>query len=100
LVSGLLVAAVLADDDIGTIEQVANAGDVTASVLPADHHGVRHMIAGAAIALHANVYTAAAGKVSSTAASTSYLRGIALEAASGDGSVIRVLTKHRSVAQT
>jgi hypothetical protein len=49
------------------------------------------MVASEAIDSGSAVYTAADGKVSDTAASTSYYIGTALEAASGDGSIIEVL---------
>lgn len=55
--------------------------------------GIMWMMAGAAIAANANVYPAANGKISSTAASGSII-GVALDAASGDGSVIRVAVQY------
>jgi hypothetical protein len=94
---GFLVAAGNTDDELGTLEQRVLATDSTATILPIDHPGVRHMIASGSINSLATVYAAAAGKIAS---SGTLIRGIALEAASGDGSVIRVLTGRASITGT
>lgn len=88
LSAGYLVAASAAEDELGTIEQRVLASDTSATVLPINHPGVRHMIASGAISQYATVYAAASGKIAS---SGTLLRGVALEAASGDGSVIKVM---------
>jgi hypothetical protein len=88
LTGGFLVAASSSEDELGTIEQRVLATDTTATVLPINHAGVRHMIAAGAISQYATVYAAASGKID---ASGTLLRGVALEAASGSGSVIKVL---------
>lgn len=86
--AGFLVAASGSEDELGTIEQRVLATDSTATVLPINAYGVRHMIATAAITQYATVYAAAAGKID---VSGTLLRGMAMEAASGAGSVIKVL---------
>lgn len=86
--AGYLVAASSSEDEIGTIEQRVLAGDTVANVTPINWAGVRHMIAAGAITQYATVYAAASGKIDSTG---TLLRGMAMEAASGSGSVIKVL---------
>jgi len=97
LSGGYLVAADDDEDELGTIEQSVLATDTVATVLPLDHHGVRHMIASEAVTLYATVYAAASGKI---ATSGTLIRGVALEAASGDGSVIKVLAGRASITGT
>ncbi len=94
LSAGYLVAGGSTDDELGTIEQRVLATDPTAAVLPIDFPGVRHMIASKAIAIYTTVYAAASGKVSD---SGTLVRGMTMEAASGDGSVIKVLFVRASV---
>ncbi|MCI0357233.1 MAG: hypothetical protein L0211_01950 [Planctomycetaceae bacterium] len=89
LSAGFLVAAVAADDELGVLDQTVLAADTVAAVrLPAPNESLRVM-ASAAIAQYADVYRAAAGKISATPNGERW--GIALEAASGDGSLIEVL---------
>lgn len=88
LSAGYLVAADSTDDELGTIEQRVLATDPVAPVLPIDFPSVRHMIANGAITQYATVYAANSGKIGS---SGTLVRGMAMEAASGDGSVIKVL---------
>lgn len=95
LSAGYLVVAGAADDELGTIEQRVLAADTVAAVLPIDTQGVRHMVAAGAIANGATVYAAAGGKI---ADSGTLIRGVAMEAASGDGSVIRVFTQRSSIS--
>ena len=97
LSAGYLVVAGAAEDELGTIEQRVLAGDTVAAVLPIDTPGVRHMVAAGAIAANATVYAAANGKI---ADSGTLIRGFAMEAASGDGSVIRVMTQRASITGT
>ncbi len=92
-----VTTAGVGDDDLGVIEEAGlAAGDVVTL-----HHrtaqGTLKMVASGAITAGANVFTAASGKISAAQASTSYLRGIALEAASGNGSVIEVLPTNRGL---
>lgn len=87
--AGFLVAASGSEDEAGTIEQRVFATDPVATVIPLGAAVVRHMICAAAITQYATVYAAAAGKID---ASGTLVRGIALDAGSGSGSMIRVLT--------
>ncbi len=87
--AGYLVAAGATTDEFGTLQDSVLSTDTYASVLPLGYFGVREYIANAAISQYATVWAASSGKVSSTPGTLR--RGIALEAASGDGSIIRVL---------
>lgn len=75
------------EEELGTTEEVTTAANDVVAVMPKNLAGVRYYIAGGVISEGADVYTAASGKVAS---SGTYLRGVALEAASGDGSRIKV----------
>lgn len=86
--AGYLVAASSSEDEIGTIEQRVLATDPVATVLPINFPGIRHMILAGAITQYATVYAAASGKIDSTG---TLLRGMAMEAGSGSGSVVKVL---------
>jgi hypothetical protein len=98
LSAGVLAVAVLADRELGTLEEEAFAsGDIRAVKLR-NHPGTRKMIANAAIAVGADVFTAAAGKVGATATGA-FREGIALTAAAADGDIIEVATDPASNAQ-
>ncbi len=97
LSGGYLTAAGAAEDELGTMEMRTLAGDGSGSVLPIDEEGVRHMIASEAISQYQTVYAAASGKI---ATSGTLVRGMAMEAASGDGSVIKVFTQRASITGT
>lgn len=56
--------------------------------------GSFYMIAGEAFSAAADLYTAADGKAADTAASTSFKFAKALEAASGDGSIVECVLLH------
>lgn len=90
LSSGKLAAAGIADKELGTLEEAALADGHVVRVRLRNAGGTRKMTAAAAITLGADVYTAAAGKVS-VSAQTAYLVGTALEAAGADGDIIEVL---------
>lgn len=90
LSSGELAVAGITAREVGTALQAVVDGDMCAVRLRTAP-GTTKMVASEAISSGAAVYTAASGKVSDTAASTSYYIGTALEAASGDGSIIEVL---------
>ena len=91
LSGGKLAAAGITDKELGTLRDASFAdGDVRAVHLRTAN-GTCKMIASEAIAVGAAVYTAASGKCSDTAASTSYLIGTALTEATADGDVIEVL---------
>jgi hypothetical protein len=90
---GFLAAAGVTDRAIGVMENRSFATDPVGAVRifgdTAQH------IASAAITAYADVFQAASGKISTTAAGAPY--GMALAAASGDGSVIEVLPYRQSV---
>lgn len=94
LTGGKLAVAVLADGpgtELGTLEEASLAdGDIRA-VRARNAPGSRKMVANAAIAVNAKVYTAAAGKVGASATGA-FLEGIALTASAADGDIIEVLT--------
>lgn len=89
--SGKVVAAGITGKDIGTVVTRAYADGDPVTVRLRTAQGTCECIASEAIAMGAAVYTAASGKVSDTAAATSFYFGEAMEAASGDGSVFEVL---------
>lgn len=91
LSSGKLAVAGVADKELGTLLGATFADLDLGTVSLRNEPGTKKMVAAGAIALGADVYTAASGKVNDTAASTSYLLGTALEAATADGDVIEVL---------
>lgn len=89
LSGGNLAAAGITDDEIGVMEELTLAADTKGSVrLPNSGQTVR-AVANGAITQYAEIYAAASGKVSATVSGPRW--GIALEAASGDGSEIEVL---------
>lgn len=98
--SNKLVVAVAADvdEELGTIEQAATAADEYVPVRLRTAQGTRHMIASKAIAINDDIYTDAGGKVTDTSATGNFKIGKALTAASGDGSVIEVLTHYAFTA--
>lgn len=97
LSGGYLAAASGSEDELGTMESLTLAGDLSGTVLPIDEAGVRHMIASEAITQYATVYAAASGKI---AASGTLIRGVSMEAASGNNSVIKVMTGRASITGT
>lgn len=94
LSAGYLVAAGASDDELGVLQEGVLATDTLASVVPNGSPGVVEFVASAAIDQYATVFTAANGKIGVTA--TGLRRGIALKAASGDGSIIPVLVQSGS----
>lgn len=94
LTGGKLAVAVLADGpgtELGTLEEASFADGDVRSVRARNVPGSRKMVANAALAIGAKVYTAAAGKVGASAAGA-FLEGIALTASAADGNIIEVLT--------
>lgn len=73
---------------VGTMEEPTFAGDTIGTVRLRNSGGTVKMVAAGAVTAGAPVYAAAGGKVAS---SGTFLLGQALEAASGDNSVIEVL---------
>ncbi|MEM1224605.1 MAG: capsid cement protein [Planctomycetota bacterium] len=76
--------------DVGCALQAGVAGDPIGVSFP-NKQGTQKAIAAGAIAAGAKVYTANAGKVNDTQVSGSFLRGIAMEAASADGDIIEIM---------
>lgn len=97
LSGGYLVAAGAAEDELGTLNDLTLASTPNAAVLPIEYFGARKMVASEAVTQYATVYAAAAGKI---ATSGTLIRGIALEAASGNNSIIWVLTQRSSITGT
>jgi len=92
---GYLLAAGAAEDELGTLNDAVLATDAYASIVPLGYFGVKQMVASAAVTQYATVYAAASGKIAATG---TLRRGIALEAASGDGAIIKVLVQGGSAA--
>jgi predicted RecA/RadA family phage recombinase len=80
----------LAEKEIGTALQAAFAAGDRVAVKLRTAAGTHKMIAAAAIAVGATVFTAASGKVS-VSASTAFQVGSAVEAAGANNDVIEVL---------
>lgn len=90
LSAGVLAAAGLTDAGIGIATRRIEAS-VPGDVMLNTCEGTVPMVAAVAISSGDTVYTAASGKISNVQGAGSYELGVALEAASGDGSVIEVL---------
>lgn len=88
---GRVVTAGLAQLGVGIAQVEAFAAGDVISVKLWNSSGTFKMIAVEASAVGASLYTEAAGKVQDTAASTSFLVGQALEAATTDGDIIEVV---------
>jgi len=82
------------DYGIGCIQKACSSGDKVAIRL--DAAGTSKMVASAAITAGAKVYAAASGKIAATG---TLIVGTALDAASGNNSVIEVLP-HRGLNQS
>jgi len=87
--SGKLVAAAKADDSLGPTAKETFAADELVAVNMESTGGTRKYIANNAITQYALVYTADDGEVSSTSTGATKL-GIALDASTADGDIIRV----------
>lgn len=98
--AGKLAVAGITDNDIGTIDHAVFADNDDAAVNLRSGQGTELMVANGVIAADALVYTAAGGKISATAAATSFLRGRALEAAAADNDIIEVLPMFSAAAET
>lgn len=97
---GRVTIAGLADQDIGVAMEPAFAAGDQIPVRLRNAPGTVPMIAIEALAVGALVYTETDGKVQDTAASTAFLTGRALEAATADGDIIEVLRFDGGVANT
>lgn len=90
LSSGKLTAAGIGDRELGVMTARCEA-DEHGSVYLRTAAGTVQMVASKSITSGAAVYTAANGKVSDAQGTGAFAVGQALEAASGDGSIIEVL---------
>jgi len=98
---GRVTIAGLADKDIGTALTPAYAAGDTINVKLRTGAGTHKMVAIEALAIGAELFTEANGKVQDTAASTSFRVGVALESATADGDIIEVLyNAHGDTAAT
>ncbi len=88
--TGKMAAAGIADKELGTILDDAEADGDAVRVLPRNRQGPRQYVASAALAVGAEVFSAASGKVGASA-STAFRLGIALTAAAADGDVLWVM---------
>jgi len=94
LSAGYLALASDVEDEVGTLEERVLSGQLRAAVVPREDPCSRLMVAAGVIAQYAEVYAAASGTI---AAAGTLVRGIALEAAAGAGSVIEVLSAMASL---
>jgi hypothetical protein len=90
LVSGGLELVDAVSDDVYGVVCNPSTGSTAGLPVGVARYGARKCMAAAAITRGAKVYADAAGKVTSSPATESKLVGVAVEAASGDGSVISV----------
>lgn len=97
LSAGYLVVAAADEDEIGVLERRALASDSMAAVIPLDDPAVRHGVISEAVTQYAALYAAAGGKL---ATSGTLLRGLSLEAGSGDGSLIKYQPARASITGT
>ena len=88
--SGKIVKAGLTDKELGVVTRDVAAQDELVAVDLRNKQGTLIMVASAALAVGANVFTAASGKVGASATGA-FLIGTALTAATGDGSLFEVL---------
>ncbi len=94
LSSSKLVVAGATDNEIGTLEDRVLAADALAAVVPKNAEGTIKMVAAGAISQFANVYGAAGGKVNDV--SNENFIGMAMIAATGDGSLIEVIRQTKA----
>jgi hypothetical protein len=93
--AGVLAAAAATDREIGVMENRAFSTDAVGSVRLLSSAVTLRCIAAGAITQYTDVYRAASGKISATASGVPF--GMALEAASGDGSLIEILPYRQEV---
>jgi hypothetical protein len=86
---GTITAAVLADKEIGIAQNAGVSGEVI-NVRLRTAQGTHKAIAAASIAAGANVFSAAAGKVS-VSATGAFNLGVALEAATANNDIIEIM---------
>lgn len=86
LVSSKLVVAGASDDEVGTLPTAVLAADDLAAVIPSTEPCVRKVVVATAVAKDGDLYRASGGKFTATPNGKRW--GVAMEAASGDGSEI------------
>lgn len=86
-----LTAAGATEVEIGTLADTVLSGDLKAAVIPRSIGGSRKYVAAGDFAIGANIYGAASGCVDQDTGGGEVPIGIALEAASGAGSIVEVL---------
>lgn len=91
LSSGKLAAAGIGDKDLGVTTRAAFADGDDVAVRLRNCNGTTKGIAAKAIAVGDTVYTAASGKFSDAQGTGAFEYGVALSAASGNGSVFEIL---------
>jgi hypothetical protein len=89
--SGKGELAAITERDIGTAENDVFADGDDLTIRWRNAQGTRKCIAAGAIAVGAEVHTAASGKLNDVAAATSIPYGIAMSAAGADGDIFEVL---------
>lgn len=89
--SGVLAVAGATDQDIGVTENETFAAGETVAVRLLSAAGTHKAVAAGAIAANAKVHGAADGEVNDTQATGSFLRGIAVTAATADQDVIEII---------
>lgn len=90
---------VLTTPPFGTARVAGVSGD-SVGVVYANKPGTAKMVASKAIAAGVKVYSTAAGKITDTFASTGFIEGIAIEAATADNDVIEVLRVYSTLTGT
>ncbi|MGE0481932.1 MAG: hypothetical protein AB7Q17_15835 [Phycisphaerae bacterium] len=80
------------DPPLGSTAAKAATGDAVA-VIPWNESGVQKAVANEAFAALANLYVGANGKVQATDPGSGTIRFVALEASTGDGSIVSVIRK-------
>lgn len=89
LSAGELIVCPGDEDELGTLNQRVLAAGDPVSIVPRENPCVRLMVAAGSFSQYALLYAAANGKVDD---SGTLIRGVALEASTGDGAIVRVLT--------
>lgn len=86
-----LTAAAATEVEVGTLADTVLSGATKVAVIPRSIGGSRKYVAAGAFAIGANIYGAAGGKVDDVTGGGEVPIGIALEAATGDGSIVEVM---------
>lgn len=89
--SGKMALAGIADKELGTVKDAVFAADKDMAVILTSKQGTTLMVANAAMAVDADVFTAASGKVGPSASTAFYIGKVVASPASADGDIIEVL---------